>query len=143
MAFRDIQTRLAAAQALSASGGTDNYYDQKVDADLGSGEPMAVVYTITTAADGTTGNETYDFAVQTDDNTSFSSATELVSRAVPFASLTVGAKVVLALPPDAERYIRGYVTLGGTTPSVSFTCDLVPYSFVREITDYKANYTIS
>ena len=134
----DAETRLGSAQAFTSSGATTDYYDQGADVDLGRGEPMAAVFTVTTAADSTTGDETYKFAVETDDNTSFSSATEITGRTVAAASLAAGDRVVLPLPPDAERYIRGYLTLGGTTPSVSCDCDILPLSMAG--VDYDTHY---
>lgn len=141
----DGETRLSDAQSLSASGATTNYYDQGLDHDLGRGEPMAMVFTITTAADTADGNETYSFAAQTDDNTSFSSATDMIERSMAGADLEVGAQVVLPLPPEAERYVRGYVTLGGTTPSVSFDCDIMPLSMARRDHDvhYASGFSVS
>lgn len=150
MAFLDKQTRLATAQALSASGNTTDYYDCGSARNLGDGEPMCMVYTITTAADYTTTDEAYTFAIQCDDNSSFSSATTLESRLFSLANgnapgtyLTVGSQVILPIPVGlTEQYIRGSLTLGGTTPSVTFNCDILPLSFVRKIKDYASNFTV-
>lgn len=124
----DQETRLGSAQAFTASGATTDYYDAGTSADMARGEPLAMVFTVTTAADITTGDETYAFAVQTDDNTGFASATTLATRTVAAANLTAGRSVVVPIPPGAERYSRGYLTLAGTTPSVSVDCDIVPLS---------------
>lgn len=134
----DAETRLASAQALTASGATTDYYDCGADTDIGRGEPMAMVFHVTTAADFTTTDETYAFAVQTDDNTSFSSAATLTSRTVAAANLAAGDRVVLPFTPDNERYIRGYLTLGGTTPSISVDCDILPLSMVGQ--DHDIHY---
>lgn len=150
MAYLDKQTRLATAQALAASGNTTDYYDCSQARNFGDGEPMCMVYTITTAADYTTTDEAYTFAIQGDDNTGFSSATTIGSKLFSLANanppgtyLTVGAQVILPIPPGlTEQYLRGSLTLGGTTPSVTFNCDILPLSFVRKIKDYPSNFNI-
>lgn len=142
----DKQTRLASAQALTASGATTDYLDIGGSRNLGDGEPMAMVFTVTTAADYTTADESYTFAIQGDDNTSFSTPTVLESRAVSAASggLAVGKQVVLPIPTGlSERYLRGYLTLAGTTPSISVNCDVVPLVSVRKDYTYPNNYTIA
>lgn len=150
MAFLDKQARLAAAQALSASGATTDYYDCSAARNFGDGEPMCMVFTVTTAADYTTTDEAYTFAIQGDDNTGFSSPVTIESKLFSLANanppgtyLTVGAQVILPIPPGlTEQYLRGYLTLGGTTPSVTFNCDIVPLSFVRKIKDYPSAFTV-
>lgn len=142
----DKQTRLGDAQAFSASGATTDYYDSGVARNLGDGEPMAMLFTVTTGADITTGDETYKFGLQCDDNTSFSSALTLLERTVAAASsgLAAGKQVVLPIPPGlVERYIRGYLTLGGTTPSISVDCDIVPLSMVPKTAYYADGFDIS
>lgn len=145
MAILDKQTRLATAQAFTASGATTDYFDCGAVRNLGDGEPMAMVFTVTTAADYTTADETYSFGIQCDDNTSFSTPTTQESRAVSAASsgLAAGTLVVLPIPPGlTEQYVRGYLTLGGTTPSISVNCDILPLSAVRKLKDYASNFTI-
>jgi hypothetical protein len=145
MAFLDKQTRLGSAQAFSASGATTDYYDASSARNLGDGEPMALVFTVTTGADYTTTDETYTFALQCDDNTGFSTPLTCESRTVSAASsgLVAGTQVVLPIPTGlVEQYVRGYLTLGGTTPSISVTTDIVPMSFVRKPKDYPSSFTV-
>jgi len=54
-----------------------------------------------------------DFVIQTDDNTSFSSATTIATLPQKAqAALTAGDKFLLQLPKSGvERYIRGYYTV--------------------------------
>lgn len=146
----DKQTRLAAAQNLTASGATTDYYDCGAARNLGEGEPMAMMFTITADTDYGTTDEAYTFALQGDDNTSFSSPTTIESKLYSLANgnapgtfLKAGAVVVLPIPPGlTERYLRGYLTLGGTTPIVTFNCDIVPLSSARKVTDYPSNFQV-
>lgn len=122
----DALYQLSNAQALTATGASTNTIDFGVDRDMGRGEPMVVIIVPTVAADFTTGDETYAFALQTDDNDSFSSATTLVSSSILATNLTVGALNVIPLPLSNERYLRLNVTLAGTTPSITFDAYLMP-----------------
>lgn len=145
--FLDSQLLFSDAQALTASGASTNLIDLKQTNYLFDGEPMAVVVQIDTGADYTTGDETYTFAIQCDDNSSFSSATTVVSQAISAASsnLAAGAMKVIAIPVGVavEQYMRVYYTLAGTTPSVTLTTFLVPLSFVPKYFNYNDNITIS
>lgn len=137
----DAQLLFSDAQALTASAASTNYVDLTKDRDIGVGRPLAVVITVDVAADYTTGNETYAVAVQTDDNSSFSSATDLVSYTFVAADRAAGAKIVIPFPHTNERYIRLYYTLGGTTPTVTLTASLVENA--EEIRTYASGYSIS
>ncbi|HHY0854094.1 TPA: Bbp16 family capsid cement protein, partial [Raoultella ornithinolytica] len=56
--------------------------------------------------------------VQTDDNSAFSSATDVLSLTIPLASLVQGYKSpVITLPMKLERYIRLNYTVTGTAPT--------------------------
>ena len=140
----DSQNLLSDAQALTASAASTNIVDLGSDRNIGIGKSMAVVITVDVAADGTTTDETYTFAVQADDNAAFSSAANVVSRTIGYASLTAGSQHVLPIPPDTsmERYLRLYATLGGTTPSVTITADLKPMDMIQNDGVYPKNYPI-
>lgn len=124
--YVDSNLLLSDAQALTASGASTDVLDLKVDADVGRGEPMGLVVVVDVAADGTTTDETYEFAIETDDNSSFSSATALISRTIGYASLTAGSKHIIPFTLSNERYLRLYATLGGTTPSITLTAYVAP-----------------
>ena len=105
-----------------------------------------MLFTVTTGADYTTADETYKFGLQCDDNTSFSSPTTILERTISAASsgLAAGKQVVLPIPPGpVERYVRGYLTLGGTTPSISVDCDIVPLPMVPKTAYYADGFDIS
>lgn len=151
MALIDNQLRLGTAQALSASGNTTDYLDISKVRNLGDGNPLAMVFTVTVAADYTTTDEAYTFAIQCDDNTSFSSPTTLESRLFSLANanppgtyLKAGAQVVLPIPAglSVEQYVRGNFTLGGTTPSVTVTTDVMPLSMVAKTALYASGFAV-
>ena len=137
----DAQNLFSSAQDLSATGASTNYIDLSQDRDIGVGEPLNVVLTINVAADFTTGDETYAVAIQTDDNTSFSSATNLLSYTFTAADRAAGAQIVLPFPHTNERYVRLNYTLGGTTPSVTLTAALVETA--QENRNFASGYTIN
>lgn len=151
MALIDNQLRLGTAQALSASGATTDYWDTGKAREIGNGEPLAMVFTVTTAADYTTTDEAYTFTIQGDDNTGFSTPVTMASRLYSLANtnppgtyLTVGKQVVVPVTPGfQERYLRGYLTLGGTTPSVSVTTDIVPLSMVSKVSLQASGFSVA
>jgi hypothetical protein len=147
----DAQNLLSDAQALTVTARSTNVIDLGVDRDLGKGEPMAVVVNVDVAADGTTGDETYQFDVETDDNVGFASPEVLVRRIagalpnIPRAALIAGFRLVLPIPSDgrADRFISVNYTLGGTTPTITVTTHLQPMSMIQAEATYPDNITIS
>lgn len=143
--YVDAQLLFSDAQAVTADAASTNLVDLGVARNLFDGEPMAVVLQIDVAADGTTTDETYEFQIETDDNASFSSATDLIAHSIGYASLTVNSLHVLPIPVGAavERYIRVYYNVGGTSPSVTVTAFLMPLSMVAKRKIYPDGITIS
>lgn len=142
----DDKLKLSDDQALTASGASTNSIDLDVARDLGRGEPMAVVVVITTAANTADADETYEFKIQTDDNSGFSSATDLTKYQPTAADLVAGYTFVIPFTFTNERYLQLYATLGGTTPSVSFDAYVTPHNFVDSGSGkkyYGGGYTIS
>lgn len=110
---------------------------------LGIGEPMAVVVQVTVAAGGT--SPTMSFAVQTDDNSGFSSqVTRNVSKTYTQAEMAAGAIFVLPLDNlGSERYMRLNYTLGGTTPTVTVKARLAPLNMVQGYISHPSGYAIA
>lgn len=129
----DNQLNFSSAQALSATGASTNYVDLTADRNIGIGEPLVALVTIDTALAGT--SPTFAFAIQMDDNTSFSSPTAVATSQTysGAANVPAGARFVLPVPADTsgERYVRLNYTLGGTTPTVTVTAFLQPASMVQ------------
>lgn len=141
----DAQNLLSDAQAVTADAASTNYIDIGVARNLFDGEPMAVVLQVDVAADGTTTDETYEFQIETDDNTSFSSPTDLLVHSIGYAALTAGSTHVLPVPVGAavEKYLRLFYNVGGTTPSVTVTAFLQPLSMVQKYKNYADGLVIS
>lgn len=147
----DSQHTLSDAQALTVTAVSTNIIDLGVDRNLGIGEPMCVLITVDVTADATTGDETYQFDIETDDNSGFASPLILARRIVsalpniPRATLAAGFKLAIPIPNDttAERFIRLNYTLGGTTPIITVTAQLQPMSMVQADAVFAKGYTIS
>lgn len=141
----DSQHLFSDAQAITADAASTNYIDLGVARNLFDGEPMAVVLIVDAAADGTTTDETYEFQIETDDNTSFSSPTDLLAHSIGYAALTLASRHILPIPVGAavERYLRLYYNVGGTSPSVTVTAFLQPLSMIQKDKHYADNITIS
>lgn len=144
--FVDAKLQLSDDQALTATAASTNVIDLGIDRDIGRGEPMCAVITVTTAADTANADETYSFALETDDNDSFSSATVLATYAPAAATLAAGYQFIIPLAHENERYLRLNYTLGGTTPSVTVSAYLSPQNFVDSGSGkvyYDGGYTVS
>ena len=139
----DSLLKFSDAQALTATADSTNVIDLSVDRDIGIGEPMALVVTVGVAADFTTGDETYQFQLETDDNAGMTSSTIIGDVTVAAADLTVGDKVVIPLGHSNERYLQVVYTLGGTTPSITVDAFLQPLSMVDGTVTYASGYSIT
>lgn len=147
MAFLDKENLYSDAQALTATAASTNIIDHGIDRNLGIGEPMVVAISLDVAADDADADETYVVALQADDNSGFSSATEVGSATITRGD-AAGKKYYISIPPSGltERFTRLNFTLGGTSPSVTVTARLVPQSFVETDVDFKhyaSGYTVS
>lgn len=155
----DNQMRLSNAQALSSTGAlSTNQVDLGLLSSFGVGTPMAVVFSIGVAADQTTGDEDYTFAVEVGSDSGITTARQELTR-VKFESgtpaapaldadlLVAGFQFALPLPPFplsiANRYLAARYTLAGTTPTVTVTADLVPLEHVPVAAIYPKGYVIS
>lgn len=143
--FIDSQLLFSDAQAITSDAASTNLIDIGIAKNLFDGEPMAVVLQVDVAADGTTTDETYEFQIEMDDNSSFSSATDLVVHSIGYASLTAGSTHIIPIPvgQNVEQYVRLYYNVGGTTPSITVTAFLQPLSMVQKYKAYNDNITIS
>jgi hypothetical protein len=108
---------------------------------------MGFLITVDVAADATTGDETYQFDIVTDEDSAFGSVLVLISYVISRTLLTAGSRWFLAIPPyqPRERYISLRYTLGGTTPSITVTAALSPQNMATEsgpVTFYDNAYGI-
>lgn len=143
--FIDSQLLFSDAQAVSADAASTNLIDLAVARRIFNGTPLAIVIQVDVAADTASGDETYSFNIQTDDNASFSSATTLIAHAIDKASLTAGSLHFIPIPIDGavERYLRLYYDVGGTTPSVTVTAFLTEKDMVQLTRNYASGVTIA
>lgn len=111
--YLDKQNQFSAAQAITATAVSTNIIDLGDAKDHAPGHKLPLnAKVVTTFAS----NTSLTVALQTDDNTSFSSAT-VVSQtgAVPVATLVAGYDFTIGVPFEGlERYIRLNYTIGGS-----------------------------
>jgi hypothetical protein len=120
--FSDGQaiTATAASTNIVDLGATGTVYgaSSAMVRDIGPGNPIPIVVTITQSFNNLT---SLAIAIQTDDNSSFSSAKTVWSNTVLLADLTAGGKYQLPefIPTGTnERYLRLYYTVTGTAPTL-------------------------
>lgn len=141
----DSQLLFSDAQAVTADATSSNVIDLGEERNLFDGEPMAVVIIVDVAADFTTGDETYEFEIHTDDASNLGSSIELVAKAIAASALTAGSKHIIPIPVGVElqQYLGVKYDVGGTSPSVTVTAFLQPLSMVDKFRHYPDNITIS
>jgi len=111
----DKQLVMSEDQAVTATAVSTNVLDLGAGG-VAEGHPIRINCQVTEAFDNCT---SLDVKVQTDDNASFSSATELQSVLVPLASLAIGYQVPLGtLNGPVEQYLRMNYVVAGSAPSV-------------------------
>lgn len=144
--FIDALLQVSAAQALVATALSTNTIDlgnPTVKNQIGDGEPMGFLVNNNVAADFTTTDETYNVQVVSSASANLSSPTVLAQQAIlTAAQRAAGAKMFLFIPKGApiQRYIGLNFVLGGTTPSITVTAELVPASGVEAQQVYAKNF---
>lgn len=121
--FIDALGTFATALAVTATGDATNVIDLKAIGQLGNGRPLSVFINVDVAADGTTTDETYAFSVVTDDNAALSSDTVIATKTLTYTQLAINTLHAIDIPENVntERYLGLVHTLGGTTPSITYT----------------------
>lgn len=140
--IQDALLQFSDAQALTATAVSTNSIDLgPQNRNIADGYPMAILIAPSVSADITTGDETYAVALQTDDNSAFSSPTTLVTLTIPAAQLKAGQVAYFGLPSGAvfERYLRLNYTLGGTSPSVTLDAFICPLDSIPKYSTYYAS----
>jgi len=117
--YIDKRSEFSSAHTLAATGAGQNSIDLGSDRDIGPGTPMFLVAQIS-AIDAASANETYVLDLQTDDSDAFGSPTTIGTITIPRTS-AVGSRFVLGFPYGNERFLRINLTLGGTTPSITYS----------------------
>lgn len=118
----DYNLQLSDAQSVTADAASTNVIDLGADRDIGPGEDMKIVVSFDVAMGGS--SPTLAVSVQTDDNSSFSSASTVqTSRTISAAA--AGDKLVMGLPDTNERYIRLNYDVGGSNPTMTVSASIV------------------
>ena len=147
--YNDALLQLSKDQALTATARSTNVIEignALQNRNIADGEPLALLIVPKVNADITTGDETYSAVLQTDDDVAFGSPTTLATLTLAAAQLQRGKLSALVLPLGTpyERYFSVNFVLGGTTPSVTVDCFVVPYSMIPKYSKYyKSGFTIS
>tara|TARA_R110000796_G_scaffold175279_1_gene292314 strand:+ start:108 stop:533 length:426 start_codon:yes stop_codon:yes gene_type:complete len=139
--FVDSKLEFSDAQALTATAVSTNVLP--VSGNIGPGEPMAVAVTVNVAADTTTGNETYQFILQTATDAAFTSAINLITtEAFDGSTLLEGKTFMVPVGSNNLSYLRMNYVLGGTTPTITVDAHLQPQSMIDNKSDLPVNYVI-
>lgn len=131
--YVDAQDLLSDAQAFTGTAVSTNGRDTAAAGnDITEGEPLGIGITVDVAADATTGDETYQFDAIQSAAAALTSPDVLASRIIAAASLSLGSRHVLPIPPGSKtkRYLGLQLTLGGTTPTITITAFIAPLSFL-------------
>ncbi|HDS4235643.1 Bbp16 family capsid cement protein [Klebsiella pneumoniae] len=111
----DQQALFSAAQAITATAASTNVIDTGSNKDVGKYGNIPLLIQV---VEGFNNLTSLTVTVQTDDNSAFSSAADVLSMTIPLASLVLGYKSpVITLPMKMERYIRLNYTVTGTAPT--------------------------
>ncbi len=136
-----------APQNFSGSGAvsTDSYDTGGVNHRVGSGEPLSLVFVVTTKAAGDSASftDTFDFSILEDDDSALGSPVIVETRRVPGADLVVGKIIEVPIPvgKPALRYLGAKVAVG-SGDTVSCEIFIAPRSHVQDYFAYPKNYVV-
>ena len=154
----DGQLQFSSAQAVTTDAVGTNVIDLSLNRSIGNGEPMAVMFVVTTAADQGSGDEDYTFDVEYATNAAQSTGRQLIGRRVfesgtPGAPaqdadlLVVGFRIFIPIPPTAlsesAQFLGIRYDTTGTTPILGCDAYLVPMSMVDATNTYASGFTVS
>lgn len=114
--FIDKRLQVSSQQALTASARSTDVIDLGNSRLIGPGDPLWWVIAARVGLAGTT--PTFKAAVETDDNSGFSSAAVLLTSQ-QYSALAAGSLIVLPMTYTNERFLSLNYTLGGTTPTIT------------------------
>jgi len=145
--MQDANTRFSNAQAITASAASTNTIDLGVGYNLGVGGELYIEVVVTTAFTDASSNSTITVTLETDDNTSFSSATTLQTIGTFAALSAIGTRLTANVPYSPtlyERYIRLYYTAANgdlTTGAVTAYAHASPVDNVANASGYTVTNT--
>jgi hypothetical protein len=124
--FIDKLLEFSDAQAMTATADSTNVVDLGSDRDVGPGEPLYLVVQVDVALEGTTGDETYVVELETDDNAAMTSSS-IIGTLTFTEDDPIGTRQYLVVGANNEQYLQVVYTLGGTTPTATFSAWLTPF----------------
>lgn len=154
----DKLLRISDAQAVTASAVGTNVIDLEVARSIGSGTPLAMVFSVGVAADQTSGDEDYTFDVEMATNAAQSTGVQLLGRRIfesgtPTAPaqdadlLVVGFVFAIPLPPITQAETGDFIGVryvtAGSTPIITMDAWLAPLMDVAQYVSYADNVTIT
>jgi len=158
MGYKDSFLTLSDSQALTATAVGTNVINLQVERSIGTGEPMAVFFSVKVAADQTTGDEDYTFGVEYAAAADQSTGIEQVVGERRFQSgtpaspaqdadlLVAGFLFSIPIPPvsagEVEQFLGIRYTLAGTTPTITMDAWVAPLNQGDQVTAYADNVTI-
>lgn len=131
---QEVLTTAVSTYSIDLTQSTD------IGADVGEGNPLYMLFTVTTAFTRAAGALTVTFNVITDDDVALGSPTVLAATdAIAKASLTVGAQFYVRIPPQIASLGLRYL---GASYTVSATADTgkVSARVVNSVQDGKKFY---
>ncbi len=124
----DAELLFSDEQAVTTTAASTNIVDLlAANRDIGKGEDLELIVSVDEAVTAS-GAATVVFALQTDDNSGFSSATDLfATAAIGKATLVAGyVPVKIKLPRGIERFLRvNYTVATGPLTAGKFTAAIV------------------
>ena len=136
----DALTTISDAQAVDENDAYSTYSIDLSNAStkrrVGTGEPLALVFTVDVSASGST--DTFDFSVVSSTAVGLSTSTKnLVKRRIAKASLTAGSIHVIPIPPGEpqQRYIGGYYECG-SGDGITLSAYIIPLNDVGQVQHY-------
>lgn len=145
--YLDAQNSFSDAQAVTATAASTNYIDLApltgTARNIGVGDDLYIHINIDVALTDSGSDSTVAITLETDDNTSFSSATTLATVASVAATAAAGTSYIYKIASAAfERYIQlRYTVSGGNLTTGSFTAGIVKDA--QQYTSYADNIVIS
>jgi hypothetical protein len=155
--YIDKFLKVSDSQALTATAVATNVIDLTVARGIGNGEPVAFVFSVTVAADQTSGDEDYTIDVEYSTDAGQTAGRQIIGRRIfesgtPDAPaqnadlLVSGFVFAIPLPPttagESARYIGVRYTLAGTSPSMTIDAYLAPLKDVGQYVAYADNVTV-
>ena len=118
------------------TGASTNYLDLEIGRNIGAGTPLYIESLVRTAMTDASSDSTMTLTLETDDNTSFSSPTELQTIGTFSATSAVGTKlsVGLVISDSVQRYIRvKYTVANGDLTTGKFSTYITTLSDVNTV----------